>query len=262
MFTLDCSTRAQALLTLSAGFGCSVMELKKVLLSLDLEQIYETDHSIMVDSQQYLREYVCTELGSPGEFTTAYWFHGTRTFTDNTFEEGLLALNQSESLVMDMLVNLAPDSEVKEKLQAWNFHAGVPDKLFRMRTTNKIHWGPYGHLVREVHLHAHKLRLHNYMRLPELVEDVCNAYQKKHGQDLTGHYLNVLKPCIVCFRGDIAYEKGALEAALGYAYTSVRGLPPDSSAVFGIDRHGISVSGNAIVNVEFTNSHEIHGQIS
>ena len=79
MLILDCSSRSQALLSLSSGFGCSVMELKKVLLSLDLEQIYETDHSIMIDSQQYLREYACRELGSPGKFTTAYWFHGTRT---------------------------------------------------------------------------------------------------------------------------------------------------------------------------------------
>ncbi|WP_400223425.1 hypothetical protein [Escherichia coli] len=251
MFTLDCSTRSQALLSLSSGFGCSVMELKKVLLSLDLEQIYETDHSIMIDSRQYLREYVCRELGIPGEFTTAYWFHGTRTSADNIFENGLLALNQTESLVMDMLVNLAPDAEVKEKLQAWNFHAGVPDHLFRTRTRDKMHWGPYGHLVREVHLHARKLWQHDYVRLPELVEDVCNAYKKKYRQDLTGHYLEVLKPCIVCFRADIDYEKGALEAALSYAYTSVRELPPDSGAVFGIDRHGKSVSVDEIVNVEF-----------
>lgn len=114
---------------------------KKVLLSLDLEQIYETDHSIMIDSQQYLREYVCRELGSPGKFTTAYWFHGTRTSADNTFDNGLLPLNKTESLVMDMLVNLAPDAVVKETLQAWNFHAGVPDTLFRMRTRNEMHWG-------------------------------------------------------------------------------------------------------------------------
>ncbi len=53
--------------------------------------------------------------------------------------------------------------------------------------------------------------------------------------------------------------KGALEAALSYAYTSVRELPPDSDAVFGIDRHGISVCLDEIVNVEFTNFHELDG---
>ncbi len=121
MFTLDCSTRSQVLLTLSAGFGCAVAEMENVLLSIDLEKIYETDHSIMIDSSQYLREYVYSELGIPGTFTTALWFHGTRTFADNTFENGLFALNQSESLVMDMLVNLAPDAEAKERLQAGIF---------------------------------------------------------------------------------------------------------------------------------------------
>ncbi|HCN1451353.1 TPA: hypothetical protein N6M71_004699, partial [Escherichia coli] len=41
MLILDCSSRTQALHTLSAGFGCSPEKLKKVLLSLDLESIYE-----------------------------------------------------------------------------------------------------------------------------------------------------------------------------------------------------------------------------
>jgi len=45
---------------------------------------------------------------------------------------------------------------------------------------------------------------------------------KKYGHDLTEYYLRVLKPCIVWFRADIDYEEGALEAALSYAYTSVR----------------------------------------
>ncbi|EOA3638208.1 MULTISPECIES: hypothetical protein [Klebsiella pneumoniae complex] len=251
MFTLDCSTRSQVLLTLSAGFGCAVAEMENVLLSIDLEKIYETDHSIMIDSSQYLREYVYSELGIPGTFTTALWFHGTRTFADNTFENGLFALNQSESLVMDMLVNLAPDAEAKERLQAWNFHAAVPDFLFQTRTKEKIHWGPYGHLVREVHLHARKLWQHDYVRLPELVEDVCNAYKKTYGRDLTEYFLKVLNPCIVWFRANIDYQEGALEAALSYAYTSVRKLPPESDAVYGIDRHGKRVSADDIVNVEF-----------
>ncbi|MGR0775262.1 hypothetical protein ACTZI2_25130 (plasmid) [Escherichia coli] len=38
MLILDCSSRTQALHTLSAGFGCSPEKLKKVLLSLDLER--------------------------------------------------------------------------------------------------------------------------------------------------------------------------------------------------------------------------------
>ena len=47
MLILDCSSRTQALHTLSAWFGCSPEKLKKVLLSLDLESIYETTHRLL-----------------------------------------------------------------------------------------------------------------------------------------------------------------------------------------------------------------------
>lgn len=126
MLILDCSSRTQALHTLSAGFGCPPEKLKKVLLSLDLESIYELNPRQLVDAPQYLREYVCAELGEPGPFTRALWFHGTRTFAGNTFPAGLLALNQSESLAMKMLLDLAPNEMVRKHLQEWNVPGGGP----------------------------------------------------------------------------------------------------------------------------------------
>ncbi len=68
--------------------------------------------------------------------------------------------------------------------------------MFQLRTGDKIHWGPFGHLVRELHFNASENGLHDYLWLPELVEDVCKAYQKKYGHDLKPHYLSVLHPCI------------------------------------------------------------------
>ncbi len=128
MLILDCSSRTQVLHTLSAGFGCPPEKLKKVLLSLDLESIYELNPRQLVDAPQYLREYVCAELGEPGSFTRALWFHGTRTFAGNTFPAGLLALNQSESLAMKMLLDLAPNEMVRTHLKEWD----IPG-AFRMR---------------------------------------------------------------------------------------------------------------------------------
>ncbi|EQA1213255.1 hypothetical protein AT509_004642 [Escherichia coli] len=52
--------------------------------------------------------------------------------------------------------------------------------MFQLRTGDKIHWGPFGHLVRELHFNASENGLHDYLWLPELVEDVCKAYQKKY----------------------------------------------------------------------------------
>lgn len=44
---------------------------------------------------------------------------------------------------------------------------------------------------------------------------------------------------------------GGLETALAYAYTSVRDLPPDGNATFGIDCDGKSVPRSAIARIEF-----------
>jgi len=82
MLKPDCSPRAQAPLTLSAGFSCTVPEPERVLLSLDIEQIYESAPSIMDNSKCYLREEVCEMPGEPRALTSAYWFHATRTFSD------------------------------------------------------------------------------------------------------------------------------------------------------------------------------------
>lgn len=90
-----------------------------------------------------------------------------------------------------------------------------------------------------------------------MVEDVCNAYFENYAHDLTPHYLKVLHPCIVWFRADIVYEKGTLETALAYAYTSVRNLPPEGNSTFGIDREGKSVSVSSIAKIEYLP----HGQI-
>lgn len=251
MLTLDCSTRAKTLQSLAAGFHCTVAQLQTVLLSLNLENIYETDRTIMVDAGEYLYTYVCSHLDMPKVFSSAYGFHGTRTIKGNTFSDGLLTLGQSKKPVMEMMVSLAPSPKIGNRLQAWNFHDSVPDTLFQERTQNTIHWGPYGHLIREVHFFAQELGQHDYVRLPELVEDVCNAYQEEYSQDLTAHYLQVLQPCIVWFLAEIVDEQRALEAALGYAYTSVRGESPDFMSVYGIDFEGISVPRDRIICVEF-----------
>ncbi len=143
---------------------------------------------------------------------------------------------------MKMLLDLAPNEMVRTHLKEWDVPGGVPDEMFQLRTGDKIHLGPFGHLVRELHFNASENGLHDYLWLPELVEDVCKAYQKKYGHNLKPHYLSVLHPCIVWFEADIVYEKGVLETALSYAYTSVRDLPPDGNATFGIDCDGKSVS--------------------
>ncbi len=191
MLILDCSSRTQALHTLSAGFGCPPEKLKKVLLFA--QDLKVSTSLILASWLMHLdcRRSALCELGEPGPFTRALWFHGTRTFAGNTFPAGLLALNQSESLAMKMLLDfLAPNEMVRTHLKEWDVPGAFRMRCFSSEPAIKSTGGS-GHLVRELHFNASENGLHDYLWLPELVEDVCKAYQKKYGHDLKPHYLSI-----------------------------------------------------------------------
>ncbi|WP_255473744.1 hypothetical protein [Pantoea sp. paga] len=248
-FVLNCSGRGMVLHSLCEGFRCPVSELQNELLGIDVEAAFASDPDIMVSANQFLYKHICSRLGQPDEVVSAYWFHGTRTAAANQFNEGILPLNRSAEAVIRMLAECAPDSTARTRISAWAV-SSVPDDMFQLRHGNATHWGPYGSLVREVQLNNEETKHHNYSTMPELVEDVCNAYREEYGADLKQHYLAVLKPRIIWFIAPPPDRQRCIEAALAYAYTSVRDLPPDSCANWGIDRKGIAVPPEDIVQVE------------
>lgn len=112
---------------------------------------------------------------------------------------------------MKMLLDLAPDEVVLKRLREWDQPGGVPDEMFQLRTGDKMHWGPYGHLVRELHFHTSENGLHDYLWLPELVEDVCKAYQKKYGHDLNRIISACFIPVLSGSRRILFMKKGFLK---------------------------------------------------
>lgn len=247
-FVLDCSSRDAALASLCTGFGCTAERLKEVLLSLNLEAIYESEPCILKPCEQYLYDFVCAELGEPRSLDGVYWFHGTRTAAGNMFEKGILTLDRAKGSVLSMLAEMAPDADVRSRLRSWG--EDIPDEMYGLRTGDRLHWGPFGVLVRESHHGTQHRGQHDYLAFPELVEDVCNAYQDSYNVDLKPHYSKVLQPKIVWFESALRKDEGCIEAALGYAYTSVRNLPPDGMSVTCIDCNGTPVPAEAILRVE------------
>lgn len=249
-FTLDCTTGEKALFSLSEGFDCTISKLKNTLLSLDLDTLYAQGGSnITVPPETYLYQYAVAKLGTHVPLAKTVWLHCTRTHSDEQFSDGILPLNQAVDRVWQMVLSLAPDSKVRDRLIAWGSHS-VPDRLYQLRTKNSEHWGPYGFLVKEVALHAEDLGQHDYLKMPELIEDICNAYQKEFGESIFRHYFTILTPKMVAFISDKGCSDNSIKAALGYAYTTVRGLPPDWLAVTCIDCRGIVISPSQIIHVE------------
>ncbi|ESM46347.1 hypothetical protein L400_02694 [Enterobacter hormaechei] len=248
-FVLNCSGRDNTLITLSKGFRCTVPELKMVLLDIDLEKVFTADPHIPKTANQLLFEYTINNLTEPDELISAFWFHGTRTVADNHFPDGILPLNRSFAAVIRMLADAAPSSQVRTRLSDWE-KSGVPDRMFMERHGNSIHWGPYASLIREAQLNNEVTGHRNYTKMPELVEDVCNAYMKQYGSDIKAHYAAILKPKLIWFSAPPNDSRRCIEAALAYAYTTVRHQPPDSCANWGIDREGVAVPPENIIRIE------------
>jgi hypothetical protein len=90
-------------------------------------------------------------------------------------------------------------------------------ELYRTKVANPTQGGPFGFLIRDVPIYkatTGKGEWHDYLRLPEIVEDVCMAFRESFDQDLTADYLAASRPCIVKFRA----TGGELDAAAALLY--------------------------------------------
>jgi hypothetical protein len=250
-FILDCSSQKSAFESISNIFGCSSEQITQVLLSLDLEKTYKENwKDIDIPAPQYLYEYVVDKLGNHEKLTEVVWFHGTRTLKENDLTKGIFPLNDSLSIVWDSLISSAPSETVQDNLKELQTN-GVGDHLYNLRTNDEIHWGPYGILVRDVAFNTDKLHQHDYLGMPELVEDILNGYRKKFDTCLTEYYTEKLVPVLVTFKSTTSLHNGCIETALGYLYKIVREETIDGLSVRCIDKKGSAIIGKEIIDIEY-----------
>lgn len=249
-FILDCSSAESAFKSISRVFDCTEKQLETVLLSLDLDEIYESHfEDILVPCEEYLCNYVVERLGVPKPFDAIIWFHGTRTSKLNNFQNGISPLNEALQNVWDTLISEAPTQECRKNLK-FMLNNGADDYLYGLRVNDSIHWGPYGILVKDVVFNTDKLHQHDYLAMPELVEDILNAYKRQFGECLYSHYEKVLVPKLVKFKCSSRLDRGCLETALGYLYGCVRGQEVNGMSVTCIDKSGVAITPEQIIEVQ------------
>lgn len=222
------------------------------LASLDLEELYEKKwKSIEIPSDEYLHRHVVNILGPPKEFDNILWFHCTRTIEKNRFKNGILPLGEVLPEIWDTLFALAENDEIRERLKNLQRN-GVPNFHFSNKNRNDLHWGPYAILVKEVAAHATRLCQHDYLAMPEIIEDICNGYEKKYGYSIIEEYQKKLKPCIVKFSAPEDSDSfGNTIAALSYAYTCVRKKEVGMNAVTCFDGNNQKIPSENIISIEY-----------
>jgi hypothetical protein len=53
---------------------------------------------------------------------------------------------------------------------------------FKEEGPDDIHGGPFGFLVREVAFHSPSLSTHDYLGMPETIEDICHGDEDQFGE--------------------------------------------------------------------------------
>ena len=250
---LDCETRQSAEASVLAAFGCTLPALREFLTDPSHLAHYEANwKTIPVDFDRFLLQRAYSKLGTPTLPQEFCWFHCTRVPAGTTFEEGILPLGAVAPGLQERLVEELEDEAAQEAVRRAFASKGGRTLHFGHKLSHELHGGPYAILVREVAEHARALGQHDYLGMPEIIEDLCDEVQAECGMDLLPIFEERWRPAIVKF---VAPANAAGEFALAVALRYLRALElegaPDRGAVWCFDGENQVVPRERILKVEF-----------
>lgn len=246
---LDCSNVESALASLAASAGVSTDRLRGALDAVADEEILETE-----DPNRAMEGLVERHLGVPfGSLTAVRYFHGTRTIDpDRIRREGLLPLGAVIDRIWDTLRALAGD---RLDTQQWQMLRSMMEEgrpghfadLYALKTRNAHLHGPYGLLIRDELLRPRDIGNTDYVKAPEIIDDIAITASEQFGVDLSGTYRAASRSCIVAFDVPSADPPAEISAACWYVRTH-----PDltRNGTWAFDGQGHAVTPEAIVSVD------------
>ncbi|NHV25857.1 hypothetical protein [Burkholderia sp. D-99] len=249
---LDCETRLSAESSLLEIFGCPLPDLKRFLSDPGHERYFNEHWKSLPEYDRFLYERACLALGNPRLPTRLCWFHCTRVPAGTTFDTGIHPLGHVLPLLKNALLDSLEDPSAKHEVrQAFAREGGLAFQ-FRNKLRDSLHWGPYAILVREVASHAKNLGQHDYLAMPEIIEDLCEEVKLASGLDLLPIFQDSLKPAIVKFVAPAAHSaEFAVRVALRYLQSCAREDVPGHGAVWCFDGENTSVPPANVLNIEF-----------
>ena len=220
MKILDCENFNTTLKSVSNILNMEENQLLNMLkCNYDIE--YESYNKGMFD--EFLFEKIVGD-SSDISIDKVCWFHLTRTTNvDSFYENGILPLDQVVEYIHQVLFELVQDdiskTEWEELLCKKSGHFAY---LYAKKLSGKIHHGCYAMLVRDVAFCSKEIDNHDYLRVPEIVEDIISSIPL-HNIDLLSLYLKKAKPVIVKFISNVDRKiEYLLPSALCYMYCIIR----------------------------------------
>lgn len=247
---IDCESYESALASLAGVYGTSSKDIKDYLSRFDLDSEYENYKGDM-DAGDLLQIKFDQKFGSPQHSVTGIsWFHLTRTLDGTTFSEGILPLGAALPKVWDILVSIPKDGSKRRRLKELRTN-GVPNHQYQLKVPHKLHHGPYAMLVRESAFNASEIGNHDYLKLPEIIEDVCWGYQERFKESIQDEIMAALRPCIVKFEDRSGTRTDVIGPVLRYCLCKARNEELHIHTNTCFDGGGEAVPFEAIQRIEY-----------
>jgi len=243
MITLDCESRDTALWSLSRIYGVPELEIEAFLKETDLDRHYdENEPENQAESELTLlfeRALHCT----PSPLDRVFWFHLTRAPHDADFGSGILPLNEALPKVWATILGIFNGTEHEAPLQEFR-EKGIPNYHYKLKVGNPVYAGPYAMLIRET------AGNHNYLKIPEIVEDICNGYHAESGVMIHNTVIAALIPYVIKYWSRKQTGKDCVESAMYYLYCTAYGKDLSIRAYTCFDGCNCMIPREQIVKIE------------
>ncbi len=220
MKVLDCESIESIYSSIETILEIDRNTINMIFQNLDIDRFYADSPDYPESTDKLVFSTVTHKALSDVTFQKVCWFHLTRAPVNHTFDkEGILPLGLQINSIWDFLYSLLQDNFSPE---VWNkFRRELskhhPARLYHMKVNNPSLWGPYAVLIRDVAFKSAEVGNHDYLRTPEIVEDICMCFSHRFGFDLLGEFIENTRPCIVKFTDDKA-RSDCLTTALYHLY--------------------------------------------
>lgn len=121
--------------------------------------------------------------------------------------------------------------------------------LYNMKVNDRIHWGPYGFLIRDTILEPKEMGNWDYLGSPEIIYDICDSFKEYTQIDLLDLYLEASSPAIIKFRDSTFYPK-YLGFALYYLYLNYLGDSVNTSCNYCFNGNGSVIFSKNILGIK------------
>ena len=217
--TLDCENQSSTLKSISNIYDIEPEILEIFLKNFDLENhskmkaIRHTyDCELQIELEKQLK---C----KPQNITCCYWFHLSRTLPDEDFSEGILPLSICLEKVWETIYKVFKGTPHEQRLYSMQTNGSIKG----MYTTKlECDQGPYAMLVAESAYRPNEVGNYDYLNLPEIMRDICNAYENKYKISLHNELKQNLTPKIVKFKTKSNIKQYILQTALYYLYNTFK----------------------------------------